>query len=484
MIPVRLNNFLNRYGIYFLSLIFFILYATLGIVRHNHFLSAWDLSVVDQITWKYSQFLTPITTVHAYSGTLIFTDHVEFIYVLLSPLYWIWNDARALITAQAFFISFSAVPIYLLAVKYKIKPLLALTISPTYLLFYGVQTALWNDVHSIVFGASFIAWFIYLLDSKKIKLTFLAFLLAIACKEDVAFLTLAISFAYFIKRKDRQTLILITISIIYLFAVFFIYYPHFTSGYRFEDQSGYFKGFDVGNYFNTADKQQSIFFSLAGFGFIPLLAPLFLIPAFADISHYFILGSTVTTAQGIFLHYRVTLAPLLALPTIIAISKYKKLNRSYTGIYLIICSLAILYYLHLPLTYLTKQWFWTTPPSVSSINLLIKQIPSNASLVSEVNIIPHVDHRNEIYTLWAEEKTFKSNSPCGQRTCPWFRWNGNPQYLIVNTAPNWDIRQLFQNNPDFNSAINSIEKEGVVKLYKQEGTTELYKILKNPKVLQ
>lgn len=464
-----------------LSFSFFILYAILSIIRHNHFLSAWDLAVVDQITWKYSRFMPPITTIHAYSGTSIFSDHIEFIYLLLSPIYWILNDAKTLIIAQSFFISVSVFPIYLLAKKYKVSDFLNPCMCISYLMFYGIQTAVWNDVHSIVFGASLLPWFVYFLEMRNLKWSLIFFLLAISCKEDVAFLTLILSSIYFIFRRDKKTFLFISLSALYLFLAFVIYYPHFTSGYRFEDQSGYFTGLNLENFWNTPDKQQSIFYSFAWFGFLPIFSPFYLVPAIADFAHYFLLGTTVTTAQGIYLHYRVTLASLLVLPTILTISKFKVLNKWYLGIYLLIFALGITYHLHLPLTYLSKSWFWTTPSSVRSINKIIGELPKNASVVSEVNIISHVGHRREIYTLWAETKNFNKNSPCGKLTCPWLRWDGKPKFLIADTSSNWDIRQLFQNNEDFNSALASAEKEGVIKTYKQEGTTKLFTVLKNPK---
>lgn len=470
----------ENYQILLLGLLFFILYSTLSVIRHEHFMSAYDLSVVDQIMWKYSRFIKPITTVHVFSGTLIFTDHIEFIYAVLSPLYWIWNDAKALIIAQSFFIAFSAIPIYLFAIKRNLSKFLALSISLTFLLFYGIQTAIWNDVHSIVFGAAFLPWFIYFLEIKNNRFALISFFLTIICKEDVAFLIFFISLTYFIIQKRKIEVLFMMISAAYLFSIFFIYYPHFTYGYRFQSSDGFFGNLSLGNYFNTIDKKQTIIYSMSAFGFLPILAPLYLIPAFADISHYFILGSSVTTAQGIFLHYRVTLASLMSIPTIITISKYKKLNKWYTGIYLIFFALAITYQLHLPLTYLTKSWFWKTPPSINSINQAIQILPKDASVVSEVNITPHIDHRKNIYTLFADTKEFKQNSPCGNPSCPWLHWSGSPQYLIADTSEDWDIRQLFQNNPDFNSALSSMEKFGVIKKYKQVGSTKIYLVLKNP----
>lgn len=471
----------TKYGIYLLSLTFFLFYATLSVVRHNHFLSAWDLSVVDQIMWKYSRFLEPITTIHAYSNTHIFSDHIELIYLILSPLYWLWNDVRMLIIAQAFFVSSSVIPVFWLARKKGLKLLVAFALSISYLLFYGIQTAIWNDVHSIVFGAAILPWFIYFLDLKNYKWTAVFFLLAIICKEDVAFLTLAISFIYFLIRRDKLTIFLMCLSVFYLLAIFYVYFPHFTKdGYRFESSGGIFSQINIANYVNTPDKRDSLLYSLTWFGFLPLLAPIYLLGAFADITHYFLLGSAVETAQGIVLHYRVTLAPLLALPTIYVIARFKRLNTNFTALYLLLCALFLQYQLHLPLSYLSKSWFWTEPQSVSSINKVLTYLPKDASVVSQVNIIPHLAHREEAYTLWAEKKEFKKDSPCGKPACPWFRWDGNPEYLIADTSTDWDIRQLFQNNPEFNEALTSITKSGILKEYKKEGSTILFKVIKNP----
>lgn len=473
---------INKYGIYIICTLFFVLYTTLSVVRHDHFLSAWDLSVVDQVMWKYSRFLLPITTIHAYANTLILTDHIEFIYLLLSPLYWIWNDVRMLIIAQAFFISFSAIPIFWLARKKGLVLFLSLALSTSYLMFYGIQTAIWNDVHSIVFGAALLPWFIYFLHQKNTRWTIVFFILTILCKEDLAFLTFVISFIYFLKRRDRLTISLMILSAVYLFSIFYVYYPHFThDGYRFENKSGFFSHLSPVNFVDTIAKRDTITYSLLWFGLLPIFAPLYLLVAFADISHYFIFGSSVETAQGIVLHYRVTLAPLLALPTIFTLAKYKKLNTNFTAIYLLFFALVIQYQLHLPLSYLAKSWFWHNPASVTSIEKVLTYLPKDASVVSEVNIIPHIAHRKMIYTLWADTKTFKNISLCGKSTCPWFHWDGKPTYLIADTSRDWDIRQLFQNNPQFNEALLTMTKSGVIKEYKRSGSTILYKVIKNPK---
>ena len=544
-------NFLKKisWQAYGIVALFLVAYTVLGIVKHNHFLSGYDLAIVDQIMWKYAFFHNPLTTIQAYPFTYLTTDHVEFIYLFLAPLYWIWNDVRMLIFFQALFFCVSGLPVYAIARKKGLNQLLSLTLLFSYLFFYGVQNALWNDVHSNVFGAGFLAWLLYFLETNNMLGTGVSFFLAITSKEDMAFLTLGIGIAWLLqnifskqkKRVDKHpsffdhclsfflqnktSLALIFFSLLYLFLVFVVYFPHFTlQGYRFAGKENMVSAALHLNYFaNTASKREIIFVSLGWFGFLPLFAPLFLIPAFMDLYHFFVIGNLVESAQEIFLHYRVTLAPLLIWPTIMGIAfllnrhpkqsegsvipsraegshslkqktypmriftfvksaKAKNMAQNFLSLYLLLCAFAIQYFLHLPLSYLTKSWFWHESKSVANINHILTYVPKNASIVSQNNITPHIAHRDNIFTLWGSSMGYKTvqESPCGKIICPWFHWVGHPQYLIVDTGSPWDIRHFLQNRPDFLLALHTFEKLGKIKAVRTDGTTTLFKVLQNP----
>jgi uncharacterized membrane protein len=155
---------------YVLCLFFFLAYSTLSIVRHNHYQSfGFDLGINDQVVWEYSHFHAPITIIDHKVFSSKLAVHVELIYAFLAPFYWLWSDPRMLLLLQAGFVCFSAIPIYLLAKRQKLHPTLQIALLVSYLLFYGVQNALWFDAHSATFAASFIAWFIYFLVSQKNK---------------------------------------------------------------------------------------------------------------------------------------------------------------------------------------------------------------------------------------------------------------------------------------------------------------------------
>lgn len=466
----------------FICFIFFCSYLTLSFVKHLHYQTGYDLSIVNQIVWQYSRLTIPVSSVNAYAFSPVFSDHIEFIYDLIAPFYWILPDARTLIILQAIAAGLSGIPVFLLARKYKINKYLSFALLISYFMFFGVQNALWSDVHSLVFGVSFLAFFIYFLDIGKKWPVILFFLLAITSKEDMGLITFLIAFVYFIKTRRKFTFLLMVLSAIYVLLLYFVYFPNFTLvGYQYSNRNGLLSNINLLNFFNTAEKRQVIFYSLSSFGFLPLLNPLLLIPFVGDLGHYFIFGNdTATSTHSVFLHYRVTDAILLVWSTILIISKFKKLNRGYFAVYILFFSLLMTYVLHSPLTYLSKKWFWTEPSGVKNINQILNYLPNDAYVVTQTNIAPHISNRKFIVTMWGEGKDFEEESPCEEKRCDWFKWAGSPKYMVVDTSPEWNILNLLANREDFISALENMEKVGNIKKYKEIGSAKIYLVEKKP----
>ncbi len=475
---------LNRYTFFFALLLcslFFIAYSVLSVVRHNNYQSfGYDLGINKQVVWRYSTFQAPLTTSDPFPDQTKLVTHVELVYLLIAPFYWIWDSARMLVLLQAAFVSFSGIGVYLLAIKNKLNPILALSLVFTFLGFYGVQNAIWFDVHSATFAAAFLVWFIYFLDRKSVKWAILFCLLAISAKENIGLLTFLISLVYFIKRRDKLTIILMTLSLFYLLFIYLVYFPHIVNQhYLYQNKEGLLSNLNPFSLFDSVQKREALFYSFFTFGFIPLLLPIFLLPVLGDFSTYFILASELTPSHGIYMHYRITLAPLLIWATIMTVRQFNVLNTKYIGVYLIICTLLAQYFLHLPLSYLAKSWFWTEPSGVKHINTLIKEFDKNDSIVAQNNILPHISHRDKIYTLYPEKKKFMENSPCGVVECNWFRWHGKPKYLIVDTSPEWDARHLLIDRDPFIDGISNLEKSNVISEYKRKGSAVIYKVNRN-----
>jgi hypothetical protein len=133
------------------------------------------------------------------------------------------------------------------------------------------------------------------------------------------------------------------------------------------------------------------------------------------------------------------------------------------------------------MSYLTKSWFWQESVAANNITFVRDHhLPKTASVVAQNNIVPHISHRDKIYSLYPEKQTFYKNSPCGKKQCNWFRWYGDPQYLFVDTSQEWDARHLLENREDFIDGLHNLEKTGTIVEYKKVGTSTLYQVKANP----
>lgn len=458
-----------------ITVFFFVVYIILSIVRHNHYGSfGADLGFIDHLMWlmstlQFSQFLP------------VFSGHFEPIYFLMMPFYWLWSDPRMLLILQAAVIASAGIPLFLLAREKKINLAICYVLLFSLLTFYGVQNAIWFDFHTTPFGAAFFIWFLYFLELKNIKFSLAFFILTIISKENFAPYVFLLTGIHFVMTRNRHALYYCILAFVYSFILFFIYFPAVReTGYVYSNSTGLVSGSPL-QLIDTTKKQTTLFYTFASVGFLPFLTPLYIFPIIGNLATYFVLGREYEAAHEIFMHYRIDLTPLLFFATIMTITKFKFLNTKYIAAYLLICALSVQYALHLPLSYLSKSWFWTRPSGVNAINKLKEELPENVSLAAQNNIYPHVSQRDEISLLWPDTRFFKDNSPCDKSLCPWFRWEGSPEYMIVDLSPEWDIRHLLHQNSEYKQAVESMEKYGVIKKYKQEQTAIIYKVMTKAK---
>ena len=468
---------------YVICFFFFVAYSTLSIVRHSNYSSfGYDLGINDQVVWRYSTFQSPVSTIDPFPEKIKFYAHVELVYMLVAPFYWIWSSRKMLILVRTAWFCFSAIALYKLAREKGVNQWVSVALVVSYLGFYGVQNAMWADVHSSEFAAGFLMWLLYFMEAKKKVASYIFFFLAITARENIAFLTFLTSFVLFLKERAKIMLYFMGISLLYLFFIFFIFFPHILHvPYLYQNSGGIFSNLNPLSLVDSYENREVIWYTLLSFGFLPLLSPLYLLPVLGNLIVYFVFASELTGAQGLFGHYRISMVPFLAWAAIYAVVKYKNLNTWKTALYLIFFTLLVQYVLHLPLSYLSKDWFWNKPSAVNNINE-VKQtyLPRNASVVAQNNIIPHISHRDKIYTLYPEKKKFASQSPCGRSECNWFRWHGHPEFLFVDISSAWDIRHLFANRDEYIDGLHNLEKAGIIKNYKQRGSTILYKVVRNP----
>src|SRR3990167_5448675 len=419
------------------------LYSTLSIVRHNNFQSgAFDLGLYDQSIWQYSQFQAPYNTI---KNRFILGDHLALTLPLLSPLFWIWDDVRILLLFQAFWVSLSALPIFLLVRNRGYFSLVALCLSFVYSLFYGIQFLVFFDFHPVAIGVGLIPWIAYFLETKNWKLLSGSIILLLLTQENMGIALASLGLIYLFQKQYRKaalgfifggflaTLIAITLTR-YLSPIGFEYTP------QIDLQPANL----ISNFFNSQEKQQVWLYSFSWFSDLPLLSPGAILAVTLDLSQYFVTGEAFARMWSPFMHHRAILAPFLLLGTLDAINLLKRKFSRRAGsrfagkpeiiaIVMIFVALLLQYKFHFALNKLSKPIYWQSEKWTEDNRKLIAMIPKDISIASTQNIIPHLSHRSQIYLIYPREHEIKGN-PCGRALCWWLDFPIEAGYLMVNLS--------------------------------------------------
>ncbi|MBI1297982.1 DUF2079 domain-containing protein [bacterium] len=189
-------------------LFYVVIFANLAFDLHNGMRThKADLGQMDQAIWNTSRgrFVEAVNTDIVASRL---TDHVEPIFALISPIFWVWNDVRALLLLQVVMAAVGAFPLYALALE-KLNQLLspvdrgriwqrdpveqltrplALALALAYLLAPQLQAALLTEFHAIPLSAPLILWAFWAVERRRWWQFTVAALLVTSVKEEAALL--------------------------------------------------------------------------------------------------------------------------------------------------------------------------------------------------------------------------------------------------------------------------------------------------------
>ena len=463
-----------------------LLYSTLSVIRHSHFESGgFDLGIYDQAVWQYSRFQVPYNTI---KERFILGDHLTLTLPLLAPLFWFWEDARMLLIFQAFWLASSSIAIFLLGRLRKFSPFVSFAVSFVYSLFYGIQYAVFFDFHPVIIGVGLLPWVGYLLETKRIRLLWIAVALLLLTQENMGVALAGLGLIYVFQRQYRST------ALLFIFA-------GFLSSFVAMKIVGYFSpiGFEyapvlpksivdfITQLFNSSEKRQVWLYSFAWFSFLPLLSPGAVLAVILDLSQYFVTGPALVRMWSPYMHHRAILAPLFTLGALEGLRRVRsiiqKINLSKNAIArinkFILPSLSIVlllsagvqqYGFHYPLNKLVKREFWKAEVWMRDNEELLKLVPADAPVAAQQNLVPHLSHRKEIYLAWPryhDEKGWQLD------------FAGKPEYLIVDTRSNQWLTQILETNEHFQEAIENMEKAGDIQLLQQVGMARIYRIRYN-----
>jgi hypothetical protein len=224
----------------------FWLLAGLALQRHNTFNSnALDLGYHDQVIWntlqgrpfritlyrqdEQARFWVDVPLDQIRDPDSLLSYHVEPLLVLIAPIYWLWNDVRALLLLQAGALTLGAWPAYRLGRRQLGHGWAGLAVALLWLLAPARQAAALSDFHTVAIAAPLFLLALDALDTGKTRLFLLASTLCLIAREDTAIIVIALALyaAVFHPRQRRPALMLTGVSLLYLYLVTRVIMPYY-----------------------------------------------------------------------------------------------------------------------------------------------------------------------------------------------------------------------------------------------------------------
>lgn len=219
---------------YLVAGVFAALYAAYSVLRHERLGSAgFDLGIFDQAVRSYAHFHGPVANLKN-TGFNLLGDHFHPILVTLTPLYWLWPDARMLLVAQAVLLAVSIVPVGGLAIR-RLGTRAGTAVTVAYGLSWGLQGALAFDFHEIAFGVPLIAFSMVALAEERWRTAVLWAAPLVLVKEDLGLTVAAVGVYLVVKRQWRLGAVTIVGGLAAMLLVIYVAIPYFspTGRYRY-----------------------------------------------------------------------------------------------------------------------------------------------------------------------------------------------------------------------------------------------------------
>lgn len=419
-------NALKNNLIWILIGIFFILYFLHSFLNYQNFYNhAWDLGIYHQQIWRYGHFYSAFNTVR---GINLLSDHFGLILYPIGWIYLIYPRTETILFIQTLLVVLSAYPLWKIAKHFTKSTFFGLTIAFLFLSSLGVQSAIDFDFHLATIAVFFYAYFVYFLWKKQWLWASLFAFLSVITKEDMpiylAFASLSFLGITIFNRRQQEKEVFKPLFLFLLFSILAWLIISWLMPRLCEiENCGYFSFSYFGkNYsevvknlifhpinfvkimieqFITNPIKTSVFLTyMKAFSWLPLLAPQLFLAAIPFLLIKF--ASDREALWGLTGQYSVVGMFILSLATIYAVKNLQGLKRFFKFIVPILS--IILLAMSIKINWLNNSFWnvfdserWQSTRNYQGLNQIIRQIPTDASVVTQDQILPHLSNRPGIY---------------------------------------------------------------------------------------
>ena len=393
------------------ALLAFALLGGLAVYRHDSFRShALDLGYLDQVAWNtaHGQFFA--NTVKSSTLSSYFAGHFSPAIAIVSALFWLWDDVRAMLLLQAGLLVLAALPLYALFRDY--GKWLALAVLLAFLLNPWLHRANLQDFHTMLLATPLISLAVFGVLRQRYPLAVLSLLATLLIKEDMGLVLALFGLYLLVFERGRAWpwgVVLLVVGPAWLAAVTLLLIPSFaTNGeYRILTHRYAFLGGGPAEAIQTLlrdplilakqvfrqDKLLALVQLLASMGFLPLLGGGLVLVALPLIWY---LQLSDDRALALLLQWHAaTYLPVFFGAIYVGFRRLPVRGRTIaTGLLLLASILA--FFLDGSVLGLLREP-GMEPERREVVRSLMAQIPPEASVSAQDHLLPHLSHRREIY---------------------------------------------------------------------------------------
>jgi uncharacterized membrane protein len=137
-------------------------------------------------------------------GYIVLGDHFHPIIAVLAPAYWVWDDPRTLLLAQAALLAVSVVVVLRFATR-RLGPRAGLAVAVGYGLGWAVQAMVNFDFHELAFAVPLLAWALDALDRRRDGELLVAAGLLLLVREDMGALVAVLGVLRLLQQRSTPS---------------------------------------------------------------------------------------------------------------------------------------------------------------------------------------------------------------------------------------------------------------------------------------
>ncbi len=369
--------------------------------------SAYDFGLYDQGIWLMSRGHSPFVTL---MGRNLFGDHSSFILVLLIPLYWVFSSTALLFVVQSIVVAIGALPVYWFSRQRLRSEPLAAAMAGVYLLHPSISWTNLENFHPDAALGTLVAFAIWAAYAGKWRWYWVAVVLALSVKEDVAFVLAPLGLWVALKADKKRGLIISLASLFTMALMFLVVMRSFT-GVAFRNSWRIPFG-GIGGLLKTAltqptklisylwseDRPTYVWQMLAPVGFVFLYEPSLALVGFVMLASNVV--STFWYQHQIQYHYSIIIVPCIVMGTVWALGKFSRPARKWVSACIIATSLVCGYlWSPMPLARTTTTSWNSQMPPVVAARESISRVPEDAVVAAYHSLTAQMARRVTIYSF-------------------------------------------------------------------------------------